>query len=611
MDLNRINIYDNGPDQVVVDCNYYNNPPMPVNQKNVAAPVVNRNPVNNRTKVEIHLSCKHLPNLDSMSKTDPKLFVFIEEKTYQNGCENSNWILVGSTETVKNDLNPKFSKSFLFDYYFEYIQNFRFVLMDMDSENEGLDNNEYIGYVEKSLGELLSSSDGKVCKCDLLRSTPIGMSFKQTKKRDMNKDSKIIISIEKIACSNNSTMTLNIEGFNLDKKDIMGKSDPFFVISKALDDGSWAKVYESKVIKNTLNPKWGDIEIDVATLNSGDSNKLLKWEVFDWDKNSPPDLIGKAEASLETTKKDMILPLKNPKKKDKKDYINSGTLVFNWIDFASKYSFAEFPLNGTEISVNFAIDFTASNGAVNNELSLHYLSPTCDLNNFYTLNEYQKAIAAIGHVLEPYDSNKIFGVYGYGGIFNKEKEYNVNFDYPLNGNYENPGVPGIQGVLEAYSNTLKTVELCGPTNFAPIIKKISEIAKSDLGPTYSHSPLKKYHILTIITDGMIDDMRDTIDAIVEASELPISIIIIGVGDMDFNCMNKLDGDQEGLKSRNKTPASRDIVQFIPLKKFIDNPERLASETLAEIPKQLISFTKKFKFEPPNRPNDIPSYAKDL
>ena len=49
--------------------------------------------------------------------------------------------------------------------------------------------------------------------------------------------------------------------------------------------------------------------------------------------------------------------------------------------------------------------------------------------------------------------------------------------------------------------------------------------------------MNKYYILLIITDGMITDMDPTIDQIVRATALPISIIIVGVGNEDFTAMN--------------------------------------------------------------------------
>ena len=49
-------------------------------------------------------------------------------------------------------------------------------------------------------------------------------------------------------------------------------------------------------------------------------------------------------------------------------------------------------------------------------------------------------------------------------------------------------------------------------------------------------------MLLIITDGIIHDMRQTIDAIVEGSNQPMSIIIIGVGQANFKDMEILDAD---------------------------------------------------------------------
>ena len=79
---------------------------------------------------------------------------------------------------------------------------------------------------------------------------------------------------------------------------------------------------------------------------------------------------------------------------------------------------------------------------------------------------------------------------------------------------------------------------------------------------------QKYIILLIITDGVISDMDDTIDEIVKGSSLPLSIIIIGVGDANFDSMNILDGDDEPLYSKKtKSYMKSDIVQFVPFDEF--------------------------------------------
>jgi len=67
-------------------------------------------------------------------------------------------------------------------------------------------------------------------------------------------------------------------------------------------------------------------------------------------------------------------------------------------------------------------------------------------------------------------------------------------------------------------------------------------------------------ILMIITDGIINDMQKTIDEIVRGSSLPLSIIIVGVGEADFSSMDILDADDEPLYSNKyKKYMSSDIV----------------------------------------------------
>lgn len=81
------------------------------------------------------------------------------------------------------------------------------------------------------------------------------------------------------------------------------------------------------------------------------------------------------------------------------------------------------------------------------------------------------------------------------------------------------------------------------------------------------SPPQQYFILLIITDGVISDMDETRHAVVQASKLPMSIIIVGVGNADFAAMEFLDGDSRVLRSHTGEEAVRDIVQFVPFRNF--------------------------------------------
>ena len=48
----------------------------------------------------------------------------------------------------------------------------------------------------------------------------------------------------------------------------------------------------------------------------------------------------------------------------------------------------------------------------------------------------------------------------------------------------------------------------------------------------------------------------------------MSIIIVGVGRADFSAMDALDGDDGVLRDGFGNKARRDIVQFVPFRKFV-------------------------------------------
>ena len=51
-----------------------------------------------------------------------------------------------------------------------------------------------------------------------------------------------------------------------------------------------------------------------------------------------------------------------------------------------------------------------------------------------------------------------------------------------------------------------------------------------------------YYVLIVLTDGSIDDFNDTVEKAIEASSLPLSIILVVLGDGDFTQLKKLDQD---------------------------------------------------------------------
>nr|CDS19911.1 copine 9 [Echinococcus granulosus] len=67
---------------------------------------------------------------------------------------------------------------------------------------------------------------------------------------------------------------------NLDKKDIIGLSDPFLAFYRLHENGSVTVAHRTEVIKNTLNPSWGTMILPVRLLCNGDLNRYVTFSTF-------------------------------------------------------------------------------------------------------------------------------------------------------------------------------------------------------------------------------------------------------------------------------------------------------------------------------------------
>ena len=175
-----------------------------------------------------------------------------------------------------------------------------------------------------------------------------------------------------------------------------------------------------------------------------------------------------------------------------------GTLFFEEFDVINQPSFVEYLKTGWFINLSVAVDFTASNG------DLHMIHANGEM------NDYEAALFEVGNILEPYAYKKKFAGFGFGGIPQYGKLYHendqVNHCFNLNGERD-ATIENLTSVLEVYKKAVKGTTPYGPTYFEPILKMVLKYMRTNI-----HHPV--YHILLLLTDGCIHDMRVTIDMIV-------------------------------------------------------------------------------------------------
>ncbi|NXM00131.1 CPNE7 protein, partial [Tyrannus savana] len=513
------------------------------------------------SKVELRVSCKHLLDRDTLNKSDPCVLLLMQSQ--------GQWMEVDRSEVIKSNLNPVFAKIFTVDYYFEEVQKLRFEVYDSHGHTGvGTHDDDFLGGMECTVGQIVAQK--RVTK-------PLFLKYGKFAGK-----STITIISEEIS-GNNGYVELAFRAKKLDDKDLFSKSDPFLEIYRIDDDRSEQLVYRTEVVKNNLSPVWEPFKVSLNSLCSCEEKRKLRGVVWDYDSRGKHDFIGEFFTTFEEMQKAMgenkvQWDCMNPKYKIKKrNYKNSGVVVLLDLKIHRVYSFLDYIMGGCQIHFTVAIDFTASNGDPRNSCSLHYINP-------YQPNEYLKALVAVGEICQDYDSDKKFSALGFGARI--PPKYEVSHDFAINFNPDNdecegksissgvgsmarmslltPHTPsGIQGVVESYQSCLPKIQLYGPTNVAPIITKVARVA-ADEERTKEAS---QYFILLILTDGVVTDMADTREAIVRASYLPMSIIIVGVGNADFTDMQILDGDDGVLRSPKGEPVLRDIVQFVPFREF--------------------------------------------
>ena len=193
-----------------------------------------------------------------------------------------DWVEVGRTEQIKDNNNPEWQKKFVLDYSFEERQPIKFEIYDWDNKSSNVQDQDFLGRFQTTLGQVVSRGTNFAA---VLRDGP------------RSNGGKLFVITEELK-ANKEVLTLQLSAKKLDKKDFLGKSDPFFVLSKSTASGQFVVVAKSEVIKNDLNPTWRPLRVPVRELCNNEYERKLKFDVFDWDSDGSHDLIGSFTTDL-------------------------------------------------------------------------------------------------------------------------------------------------------------------------------------------------------------------------------------------------------------------------------------------------------------------------
>ena len=527
---------------------YYFNDTDNINKTGIEKAPININNVQMEENVSLSIEIK---NVDISSEHRVELITKEENK----GISRSK--SVGFTERkAKNpdDNTIIFQQFFTIPYYFEKQQLLEFRVYFNNNENE---------LIQTSLGSIMGGR-GQTLKKKLSNGEDIFI-----KGNELKKSSKEIV------------LDIKIQGNNL-----VGTKYRYSIVNRGTDQKpDNKKLYDSEVKgvnKNTFDKNqivFLSCKIPLMYLNPGGerNDNLISIEFSDIIHRRE---IGNYQGYFSNIKNSNHLEIV---------LFNNIKAIIN-CKIESHPTFISYLRSGINIGLTIGIDFTGSNGHYKDPPSLHYLGGG--------LNNYESAIRSCGDIVSAYDKEQSFPVFAFGFNFinpclnNFDGKY-TDFNYPINCNTENPAIKYIDGVLQEYRNFITKIHLAGPTYFSPMINDLIFEVEREI----EEGQLYNYHIIMILTDGMIDDMAETKDSLVAASFLPISVIIIGIGNGDFTKMDILDADVSPLYDSTGRKADRDLVQFVPYNQFKNNPQQLAEQVLEEIPRQVVEYFQHKGIEP--------------
>ena len=301
-------------------------------------------------KIELSISCRRLRDKDVFSKSDPMAVLF--KKPTKNA---KNWIEIGRTERISDNLNPDFQTKFMLDYVFSQYQLFKIALFDIDSQSQSLTPHDKLGQYEFALGEVVSRRQ---------------IEAPLNKSAGKNSSCVILTAIEME--SSKEDVTVKLEATHLDNKDFLGKSDPFFEvrmwqytvyyllllirnfrliqifradapvpIESASSVKNYTLVYRSEIIPNNTNPRWKKFTLPLNRLCLGNKQLPLRIDCYDADSDGSRDYIGTVYTTcnqlFEQLGNTMMQGLRfhNEKKARKKgkSYKGSGNLIVKEMQF--------------------------------------------------------------------------------------------------------------------------------------------------------------------------------------------------------------------------------------------------------------------------------------
>ena len=570
-------------------------------------------------RISLVLNCSRLPRTGTLKKY-PDTYAKVTTVPSHYAASGEATKDQGSTETIMKNSNPRWTKVFLFDYEFGSQLTIRVDVLSGGADDSA--SQKSLGAAFFELGSVLGSKN-------------------KTKVKRLPMGGCIFAHVDQCSGSTPQRVIFQLSASHLKcKQKLLSRSEPstFFEVSrqtKMSQGNKWVAIYRSQPVLESLRPCWDKADIDLETFCNGDVDRPIQVAVYIHKKKGNHPLIGSFETTtamlLNKAKQRSKFVLQDPRAREmfgtievkectltsdasvgvnhisfergdavnnlsqshesagegignpssnpsspesisERQSISSASVALDSLPCSSarlNSLFADYISSGLDIDLCIAIDFTSSNGDPRVPGTLHYRTES-------SLNDYEETIASVGRAVAKHSRQSEFPVWGFGAKFGGQTRHLFQCGAQA-------AARGVDGVLDAYQSVFDAdLTMSGPTVLLSVIKAAAHRAQGYGAPL-------RYGILLVLTDGIVSDSDATKRLMHSVSVLPLTVVMVGIGDADFAVMDEM--------VRYSNATSRPNAAFAALRRHQHDPAELATEVLRDVPDHIVGYFRGRGIEP--------------
>ena len=258
----------------------------------------------------------------------------------------------------------------------------------------------------------------------------------------------------------------------------------------------------------------------------------------------------------------------------------TGQLQFGEVDFKPIFTFLDYIVHRTlNIVPIVAIDFSLANLTFDNHKCIHSLKRGQP-------NDYRDVMGAICNAYRNIASYMVG--FGFGAKIVPKTGRTSNC-FAMNGNFFDPVVTDYPQLYKAYSESLQKVEISLPVNYESIFNIACDYAEYEK----QNHEARNYFVLIVVSAGVIDDFDASYEAVSRAADLPLSVLMVKVGNVQLEDVN----DPAEMITRSEELFEECERRYVDIVSFEDFKEGGASaafelELIKRIPDQVQKYMEK-------------------